>query len=145
MYLLKKLEALWSGVDIGELKKVCIRDIRLSKELKNNLKNAINLDETFDLLSDSPFCSWLEITILERMAKTAEIPEALQLIKTFKECVHKRKCSEIKWLHFNKLYVEHQTKTSSRPTHTVTILILIINRENEYNNHSAFYISTLHH
>ena len=105
MYLLKMLEALWSGVDISELKKVCIRDIRLSKELKNNLKDAINLDETFDLLSDSPFCSWLEITILERMAKTAEVPEALQLIKTFKERVHRRKCSEIKWLHFNKHYI----------------------------------------
>ena len=97
MYLLEELEALWSNseVDIHKLKKVCTRDIRLPNELKSSLRDAPNLDEMFDLLTSSPFCTWLEITILKRMAKTAEIPEATKLIETFAKCVHSRKCSEV--------------------------------------------------
>ena len=104
MYLLQKLEALWNEVDIEMLKRVCIRDIRLPNELKNSLKCASDLVEMFDLLSNSPFCNWLEITILQRMAKAAEIPEAIKMIEIFKKCVHNRKCSEVK-LYFKKKFI----------------------------------------
>ena len=105
MYLLEKLEALWSEVDIPKLKRICNRDIRLSKELKSSLEKVNDLGKIFDLLSSSPFCSWLEITILKRMAKAAGIPEAKELIKIFEKCVHSRKCSEVETLHFKKLYI----------------------------------------
>ena len=104
IYLLEKLEALWSEVDIHKLRKVCTRDPRLSNELKSSLRDASDLDKMFDLLSSSPFCTWLEITILKRMAKAAEIPEATRLIETFEKCVHSRKCSEVK-LYFKKQYI----------------------------------------
>ena len=124
LYLLEMLEALWSEVDIQKLTKVCKRDIRLSNELKTDLKNATNLDETFDLLTNSPFCSWLEIRILKRMAKAANIPEAMELIEAFEECVHSRKCSEVE-LHFMKQYInpDHLTsviaKFNKNPEHLV--------------------------
>ena len=95
MYLLNKLETLWSEVDFSELKKICKRDNRLSNELRDNVKNANNLEETFDLLSSSPFCTWLELRILKRMAKVSNVPEATNMINTFEECVHNRKCSEV--------------------------------------------------
>ena len=103
MYLLEKLEALWSTVDIHKLKRICNRDIRLSDEIKQSLEDVSDLEKTFNLLSRTPFCTWLEITILKRMAKAAEIPEATQLINTFEECVHRRKCSEVESLYFKKV------------------------------------------
>ena len=101
---MEKLEALWSEVDPQKLRKVCTRDPRLSNELKNSLRDATDLDKMFDLLSSSPFCTWLEITILKRMAKAAEIPEATRLIETFEKCVHSRKCSEVEF-YFKKQYI----------------------------------------
>ena len=96
LYLLNKLEALWSESDFSQLKKVCKRDTRLPNELRSNLKNAKDLDETFDLLTNSPFCTWLELRILKRMAVVADIPEATHMIYTFEECVHSRKCADVK-------------------------------------------------
>ena len=108
LYLLNKLEALWSESDFSQLKKVCMRDTRLPNELRNNLKNATDLDETFDLLTDSPFCTWLELRILKRMAIVADIPEATQLIRTFEEFVHSRKCADVK---------QYITKEHMNPDH----------------------------
>ena len=38
------------------------------------------------------------------MAKVADVPEAMDMINVFEECVHKRKCSEVK-LYFIKQYI----------------------------------------
>ena len=115
LFLLATLEALWDDVDIEKLKKFYIRDIRLSDELKAKLKKATNLDETFDLLSGTPFCSWLEITILKRMARTADVPEATRLIEIFEECVYGRKCSEV-IVYFKKLFInpDHLTAVNAK-------------------------------
>ena len=97
MYLLAKLEALWSEVDVHILKEVCLKDFRLPKTLKDTLKDTTNLNDAFDLLSSSsPFFNWLEFTILKRMAKVAGVPEAVELVNTFEKCVHSKKCSEVK-------------------------------------------------
>ena len=109
--MLEKLEALWREVDLDSLKRICRRDIRFSDELIKRLNSANNLGETFDLLSKTPFCTWLEIRILKRMAKTAKIPEATQLIQIFEDCVHSRKCSEVKF-HLNKKYIHPDHLTS---------------------------------
>ena len=95
LYLLSKLEALWSESDFTQLQTVCKRDNRLSRELRSKLKNTTDLNETFDLLTDSPFCTWLELRILKRMANVADIPEATHMINTFEECVHSRKCADV--------------------------------------------------
>ena len=95
LYLLNRLKALWSEVDFSDLNKICSRDQRLSNELRDNVENAKDLEETFYLLSNSPFCTWLELRLLKRMAKVANIPEAINMINTFEECVHNKKCSEV--------------------------------------------------
>ena len=116
LYLLSKLEALWEDANnFTEFKKICKRDNRLSKELKSDVKNAPNLEETFDLLTTSPFCTWLELRILKRMAKVADDPEATQMIKVFEECVHNRKCSEVK-SYFKEGYInpDHLTLVQAK-------------------------------
>lgn len=115
LYLLNKLEALWSEVDFSELKKICKRDNRLSHELRCNVRNATDLEQTFDLLATSPFCTWLELRILKRMANVAEVPEATYMINIFEECVHNRKCSEVK-LHIIKEYInpDHLTLVEAK-------------------------------
>ena len=113
MYLLSKLEALWSESDFTQLQTVCKRDNRLSHELRSKLKNARDLNETFDLLTDSPFCTWLELRILKRMASVADIPEATHMINTFEECVHSRKCADV---------MSYFTKKDINPDHLSKVI-----------------------
>ena len=103
--LLQKLIDLWSGVDVHELKLFCKWDFRLPHDLTTELNNVNNLEKAFDLLVKTPFCTWLEIRMLERMAKVAKIPEAKILIDMFKKYVHSRKCSEVE-LYFKKKYID---------------------------------------
>ena len=125
LYLLSKLEALWSEVKFSELKKICKRDNRLSNELQSNVKSATDLEETLDLLANSPFCTWLEIRILKRMANIADVPEAIVMINVFEECVHKRKCSEVK-PYFKKQYInpDHLTLVEAKLNKSADDLIV---------------------
>ena len=113
--LLNKLEDLWKEVNFSELKKICKRDSRLPNELQSNVKSATNLEETFDLLTNSQFCTWLELRILKRMADIANVPEAMDVINIFEECVHKRKCSEVHQ-YFVKQYInpDHLTLVEAK-------------------------------
>ena len=104
VYMLSRLEELWSNVEFSKLKSTCKRDRRLSDELRSDLQSTTTLEEMFDLLSDSQFCTWLEIRILKCMAKVADIPEATSMLNIFEECVHSRKCSEVE-VHFKKKYI----------------------------------------
>ena len=104
MYLLEKIEFLWSEVDIRRLTMICSQDIRISDELSARLRNITVLCELFDLLSKTPFFTWLEITILKQMARVADIPEATQMIMIFEECVHSKRCSEVD-LYLKKQYI----------------------------------------
>lgn len=121
MHLLEKLECLWSEVNVSKLISVCSRDIRISAELSARLRSITALDELFDLLSKTPFFSWLEITILKRMARVAEVSEATKLIMLFEECVHHKKCSEVD-LYLKKQYIN--------PSH-LTCVIAKYNRNSE--------------
>ena len=115
LYLLHKLEALWSTVEFSDLKKICKRDNRLSDKLRSDVKNAPDLEETLDILATSPFCTWLELRILKRMAKVADVPEATLMINVFEECVHNRKCSEVK-KYFREQYInpDHLTLVEAK-------------------------------
>ena len=76
IYMLDRLEELWCHVKFSKFKKICKRDGRLSNELKNELRSTNTLEEMFDVLSNSPFCNWLEIRILKCMATVAGNTEA---------------------------------------------------------------------
>ena len=49
----------------------------------------------FKLLSNTHFCTWLEIRILRSMAEVASVPKAIEIMDTFKNCVYSKKCSEV--------------------------------------------------
>ena len=95
VYMLSRLEELWSDIEFSKLQTACIRDRRLSNELKINLQSTTNLKELLNLLSNSQFCSWLEIRILSCMAVIADIDEAMSMLNIFEECVHSRKWSQV--------------------------------------------------
>ena len=113
VYVLNKLEELWSNVEFSKLKNVCKRDRRLSDELRSKLTSVNSLEEIFDLLSNSPFCNWLEIRILKCMAEVADVPEATSMLNIFEECVHNRKCSEVE---------KHFAKNFINPEHLTTVI-----------------------
>ena len=115
VYMLHILEKLWSNVEFSILKSACKRDGRLSNELKNSLASTNTLGEIFDILSNTPFCNWLDIRILKSMGTVADIPEATQVISTFENCVYSRKCSEV-IKHFRKQFInpDHLTKVIAK-------------------------------
>ena len=116
LYLLSKLEALWSDADcFNELKKMCERDNLLTDKLKSDVNNVNSLEEFVTLLARSPFCTWLELRILKRMAKVAEVPEATHMIDVFEKCVHSRKCSEVE-AYFREKYInpDHLTLVEAK-------------------------------
>ena len=117
--MLSRLEELWSDVEFSKLKNTCKRDRRLSDELRNDLKFTNNLEEAFDVLSDSQFCTWLEIRILKCMAKV--VPEATSMLNIFEECVHGRKYSEV-GTHFKEKYIN--------PDH-LTLVVTKLNKNAE--------------
>ena len=120
MYLLEKLECFWSEVDICWLTRVCSQDVRISEELSARLTNITVLRELFDLLSKTPFFTWLDITILKRIARVAQVPKATQMIKIFEECVHSKRCSEVE-CYLKKQYIN--------PSHLACVVA-------KYNKHS---------
>ena len=120
--MLHRLEVLWSNVEFRKLKNACIRYRRLSEQLRNELKSATTFERILNLLSNSPFCNWLEIGILKCIANVANIPEATNMLKIFEECVYCRKCSEVK-SYFIKQYIN--------PDH-LTLVIAKLNANAEH-------------
>ena len=116
VHMLIRLKRLWKSKDVFyKLKEVCKLDMRLSKELRDNLELSDSTARIVDLLAETHFCTWLEIRFLQSMAKAAEIPEATDIITTFKDCVYSKKCSEV-INHFYKVYInpDHVTKITTK-------------------------------
>ena len=94
--MLSTLKKLWNDVKFSKLKGVCLADNRLSRELKSELESkGDSLQDLFNILSNTPFCNWLNIHILKDMAKVSDISEATQIINDFEKCVYSKKCSEV--------------------------------------------------
>ena len=104
VFMLSKLKELWKDVEFSHLKDACLWDMRLSDELRQNLKSVKNLTEMFELLSRTHFCTWLEIRILQSLADVAGVDKAIQILNTFEDCVYSRKCSEV-IIHFKERYI----------------------------------------
>ena len=100
-YMLNRLKDLWSIMKLSDLKNASEQDGRLSVELKCDLESADTLEGIFDVLSNSPFCSWLETRILKSIAKVGNIPEAIRMIDLFEKCVYCKSCSEA-FKHFKR-------------------------------------------
>ena len=116
VYMLSKLSELWSDVEFSKLKDACIWDKRLSHELKHSLESANTLKTMFKLLSNTHFCTWLEIRILRSMANVAGVPKAIEIIDTFKSCVYSKKCSEV---------AKHLKRDYINPDHVESVTIKV--------------------
>lgn len=113
--MLDRLEELWCDVKFSKLKKICKRDGRLSDELKNVLGSTDTLEKMFDVLSNSPFCNWLEIRTLKCMAAVAGNTEATQMINIFEECVHCKNCYKVrKYLRRRYINPDHLTDVKAK-------------------------------
>ena len=121
-YMLNRLKDLWSVVNLSKLKKAFKRDGRLSDELKNDLESANTLERILDILSKSPFCTWLEIRVLKSMVKVENIPEATQTINLFEKFVYCKSYSEA-LKHFKQQYIN--------PDH-LTIVCIKLNKNAKY-------------
>ena len=115
MYLLDKLEALWGEENYQSLRKVCIRDTWIPESLRKNIKLAPNLEEVFNLLKESPYLTWFEIRILQRIAKMVENSEAKCLLTIYEKYAFSKRCSEVQQ-HFLKQYVipEYLTQVTTK-------------------------------
>ena len=116
VYMLSKLSELWNDVKFSKLKDACIRDKRLSPELKRSLELANTLNAMLNLLSSTNFCTWLEIRILRSMAEVADVPKAIKIIDMFKSCVYSKKCFEV---------AKHLKKSYINPDHVESVTIKV--------------------
>jgi len=95
IYLINQLQKTWSKTNFESLQDVCLRDSRLPNTVKNEIENVSTLRKVFNILTPSRYCTWIDIRILKRMAKVAELSEAKQLIKAFEQAIYSRKYSEV--------------------------------------------------
>ena len=79
-----------------QLKRACIqRGTLLSKDFKQEIREANELDTLLDTLDNPLYCNWLNTRLLKRIVKTIDIPEAERLIQVYEDCVYSRKVSDV--------------------------------------------------
>ena len=83
-------------MDFTVLKSACIqRGTLRSSDFKQQIKAANELDDLLDALDNPMYCNWLNISLLKRIVKTIDIPEAKNLIQAYENCVYSRKVSDV--------------------------------------------------
>ena len=96
-YLLYKLSDLFAGEDFTTLKRVCMqRGTQLSQEYKQKIKAAEKLDDIFDVLDDTLYCNWLNVSLLKRIAKNIGNQPAKEVIQLYEDIVNSKKVSDVK-------------------------------------------------
>ena len=100
-YLFMKLAKLFGEIDFSTLKRACMqRGTLLPSTYKQQIKEAVNLDDLLDTLDNPTYCNWLNIRILKRIVLSVNIDEGKNLIQAYEECVYSRKVSDVKkYLH----------------------------------------------
>ena len=96
VYLLAKLRTLFSEVDFTQLKNAFLqRGASPPKEFKQQVREAMQLDDLLEVLDDPMYCNWLNIRLLKRIVKAIDIPQAKKLIQAYESSVHSRKVSDV--------------------------------------------------
>jgi len=115
LHLLNNLEALWSEANYHRLQNICVRDSRLSDNLRTSITNCNGIGNIFNLLKGSPHFTWFEIRILQRMANEADIAEAKCLIKRYENYAFNKPCSAVQ-PYFYKQYInpDHLTEVTAK-------------------------------
>ena len=95
---------LFGEVNFTQLKNACMqRGTLLPTKFKQQIKEAVELDDLLDVLDNPLYCNWLNVRLLKRIVKTIDIPEAKNLIQVYEKCVYSRKVSDVR-IHFHSNY-----------------------------------------
>ena len=93
------LSALHNVLSEAEFKMVRMGCITLSAKLPNEFDSKVRATETlydlFDVLVSSPFCNWMNIRLLEKMAAASLQSNAHQLINQYKNAIFSKKLKDI--------------------------------------------------
>ena len=94
----KICDELKKGSDFKKARRKCIQNVNvagtisLSKDTLNEIRNAKDFDELFDILCFTPYWNWMNIRMLERMA--TDCSAAQQVINQYKNEVFSRKIKD---------------------------------------------------
>ena len=95
----KICDELKKGSDFIKVRRKCIQNVNvtgtisLPKDTLNEIRNAKEFDELFDILCFTPYWNWMNIRMLERMA--ADCSAAQQVISQYKNEVFCRKVKDV--------------------------------------------------
>ena len=85
--------------DFRKVRRRCAQNVNvtgtmsLPKDIRNQILNANNFDDLFDILCCTPYWNWMNIRMLERMA--GDCTAAKQLIEGYKNKVFSRKVKDV--------------------------------------------------
>ena len=85
--------------DFKKVRRRCLQNanvigtISLPKDVQDQILNANDFDDLFDILCSTPYWNWMNIRMLERMA--GNCTAAKQLIKNYKNTVFSRKIKDV--------------------------------------------------
>ena len=109
--------------------------ILVKKPLKDLLKQATNVDQLFEILSENTkYCNWMNVRLLHAIAIACGNKQLQSLIKNYTEVIYSKTLSEV-WdtiPHYietkNKHYSELKTTFSDKNPESVTIKELLLSK-----------------
>lgn len=96
-----ELKNILSTKHFSDIKTSCIsqsntpNSVKLTPKFKADIMNTGNLDDLFQLLSDCPYCSWLDIRLLSAMAAASLSAQADNLIESYEKVIFQRRLSDV--------------------------------------------------
>jgi len=91
-----------SGCEFSILRSACIKADtplveanKLPIEFIDEVNATGNLDELLPLLIECPYCNWINIRMLEKMAASSRQKEAKKLIANYKETIFSKKVADV--------------------------------------------------
>ena len=87
-----------SGCEFSILRSACIKADtplveanKLPPEFVDKVNATKNMDELLALLTECPYCNWINVRMLEKMAASSRQKEAKKLIAHYKEIIFSKK------------------------------------------------------
>jgi len=83
------------------LRRACIAQqktpggVKLPRLLKTEIRCAQNIDMLLDALVDSPYWSWIDVRLMQAIVRASNIPQAMQILKNYKNAVFSRKLIDL--------------------------------------------------
>jgi len=111
-YLCNKITEFWNMMEFQKFKKICEAVVgNCHREFVGKVKAAKDIESMVVAFKDSGFCNWLNIHLLKKVSKLAEISEAQKIVQDYETCLHKKKVSEVQ-PYFKAMFF-HPNKFSS--------------------------------